>query len=660
MIIERIEIENFRSLETVKIDCEGLVAFVGRNGSGKSSILYALDAFYDVSASITNEDFYNRDTDREIVIRVTYGCLSDDEQTEFRSYIRDNKLMVTKKIGYTDTGVKQRYFGAALQIAEFAELRRVGKRDRINGWNELVATGKYHGLGPAVRRSDDADNLMDQYETDHSELMIPVEREEQFFGPRNVGGGKLDKYTRYVHVPAVREAAIEEGRRGAIYELIDTIVIRKINQRQDVRQLRADFEERVADVYSPENLTELDELSASISQLLSQYAPGAELRLRWGDPKVPDIPPPPAYARLIDEGYECPISHSGHGLQRSLILTLLQQLATTQPSTPTDNDETDSDQTDAAEAPPLPSPDLILAIEEPELYLHPSRCRYLADLLLRLAEPPAEVGQPRNQIIYATHSAYFVDLHRFNQVRIARRTRSADKPAPTCRVSSYTLGDASLEMARINDRDPTEFTSDSFRARSLPVFTPVVSEGFFADTVVVVEGQADVGAFSQLQLILGKKWHDLGIVVVSAEGKENVDRPVVVFRGLGIPTYFVFDGDAGDENNDQAKNRNKRYQRLAGVEPVDFPQTTEQATWAVFHRDIEDEIKQAVGVAEYESIRSETAQELGYGQPTRVEKNAEGVARLITKIYDAKLRVPILEQILERVTALRTAGAVGD
>lgn len=561
--------------------------------------------------------------------------------------------MVTKKIGYTDTGVKQRYFAAAMQIAEFAELRQIGKRDRINGWNELVESGKYSELGLTVRRSEDADNLMDQYESNHPELMIPVEREEQFFGPRNVGGGKLDKYTRYVHVPAVREAESEEQRRGAIYELIDTIVIRKISQREDVRQLRADFEERVADVYSPENLTELDELSGSISELLRKYAPGAELHLRWGDPKVPDIPPPAAHARLIDEGYECPISHSGHGLQRSLILALLQYLATTQPSAPRDNEHTDSDQSHSAEVPPLPSPDLILAIEEPELYLHPSRCRYLADLLLRLAESPPELGQPRNQIIYATHSAYFVDLHRFDKVRIARRVRSEDKPAPTCRVSSYTLAEASREMARITGCDPAEFTSDSFRARSLPIFTPVVNEGFFADSVLVVEGLADLGAFSQLQLIRGKKWHDLGIVVVSANGKENVDRPVIVFRGLGIPTYFVFDGDAGDKDKEQAKKRNKRYQRLAGVEPVDFPDTTEQATWAVYHRDIEDEIKQAVGVQAYESIRSETAQELGYGEPTRVEKNAEGVARLITKIYDAKLRVPILEQIVDRVTKMR-------
>jgi hypothetical protein len=44
-----------------------------------------------------------------------------------------------------------------------------------------------------------------------------IEREEQFFGPRNIGGGKLDKFTKYVLVPAVREASDEaSGKKGAI------------------------------------------------------------------------------------------------------------------------------------------------------------------------------------------------------------------------------------------------------------------------------------------------------------------------------------------------------------------------------------------------------------------------------------------------------------
>ena len=44
---------------------------------------------------------------------------------------------------------------------------------------------------------------MAEFERDHAELLETVEREEQFFGPKEVGGGKLDKFTKFVLVPAV-------------------------------------------------------------------------------------------------------------------------------------------------------------------------------------------------------------------------------------------------------------------------------------------------------------------------------------------------------------------------------------------------------------------------------------------------------------------------
>jgi putative ATP-dependent endonuclease of OLD family len=49
MIIERIEVENFRSLKNVDVGCDELTVLLGRNGAGKSSLLYALDVFYNVA-----------------------------------------------------------------------------------------------------------------------------------------------------------------------------------------------------------------------------------------------------------------------------------------------------------------------------------------------------------------------------------------------------------------------------------------------------------------------------------------------------------------------------------------------------------------------------------------------------------------------------------
>src|SRR4051794_18387979 len=106
MLIERIEIKNYRSLRSVDLTCgdptspesRSLLAILGRNGGGKSSILYALDIFYDVSAQINEEDCYARNPTNEIMIRVTYGNLRAEERREFQSYIENDRLIVTKRI----------------------------------------------------------------------------------------------------------------------------------------------------------------------------------------------------------------------------------------------------------------------------------------------------------------------------------------------------------------------------------------------------------------------------------------------------------------------------------------------------------------------------------------------------------------------------------
>ncbi|WP_428937104.1 ATP-dependent nuclease [Fontivita pretiosa] len=669
MLIQRVEIENFRSLKRVNLDCGdvaspdslALVALLGRNGGGKSSVLYALDAFYDVAARISTDDCYGRDPSNEITIRVTYGSLRAQEKQEFQSYIEKDQLIITKRIQLAGGTCIQKYFAAARRVPQFAELRKLGRRDRIKTFKELVAAGTLPGLAGNPRSADDVDALMIQYESEpaNAKLLQTVEREEQFFGPKEIGGGKLDKFTKFVLVPAVRDASAEAVKKGVIYELINLIVLRRVNLRPDVRALRDEMKQKIASVFCEENLKELGELGASISRLLEQYAPGAALKLHWGNPVSPEIPLPPALAELIEDEFPCPITHAGHGLQRALILTLLQHLAMTERPAK-EADETSESQTDAtSEKPGKPddevlNPDLILAIEEPELYLHPSRCRYLSELLLKLGAPSKEKNAPRNQIIYATHSPYFVDLDRFDQVRIARKRKEEGQPAPCCVISQYSLHDAAKELARIAAGKQEDFSRESFRARSRPVMTIAVNEGFFANVVVVVEGLGDVGILWKVQEILNQGWSAKGIAVVPAMGKENLDRPVVVFKGLGIPTYFVFDADNRHKGGPAEKStvdRNARYQRMAGVPPVEFPETQVHDTWAVFADEMGTILKDAAG-AGFDRIANAAAAELKYDGPTQLMKNIEGSARLVESIYKAGYRVCHVEEIVRRVTAL--------
>ena len=53
MNIREIRVKNFRSLRDANLSCDRLTAIVGRNGTGKSSFLRALELFYDQTATAT-------------------------------------------------------------------------------------------------------------------------------------------------------------------------------------------------------------------------------------------------------------------------------------------------------------------------------------------------------------------------------------------------------------------------------------------------------------------------------------------------------------------------------------------------------------------------------------------------------------------------------
>jgi predicted ATP-dependent endonuclease of OLD family len=654
MIIEAIYIENFRCIKQSQLNCDELTVIIGRNGSGKSSFLKAIDIFYDVNSSISVEDFFNKEPRQEIVLRVTYSQLKEDEIKEFQTYIRENKLIVTKRISENDGKFIQKYFAAAMQIPEFAVVRTTtSKTDKKNKLSELIASGKFTGLSGNIKSADAADELMTSYEAAHPELKQPIEKEEQFFGPKNIGGGKLDKYTKFVLVPAVREVGDEASdKKGtSLYQLLDLIVYRQVRAREDIRKFKEKFETELKSLYNSDNLKELPRLSESITETLTKFSPGAKLNLNWEEIKPPELPLPKAIPTLVDDDFEGDISRKGHGLQRALIITLLQQLALTAPY----DNSSEAHSSESAETKDIDviEPDLILAIEEPELYLHPLRCRYLSRLLSELSVKEDRTG--RNQILCATHSPFFIDLYKFDQIRFICKQKKPEDICANSIVTQYSLEQAAKDLEKITEPDERVFTKESFRAHALPLMDTIANEGFFADAVVIVEGFGDMGVLWAMQDILKMDWPSLGIAIIPARGKNNIDRPVVIFRGFQIPTYFIFDADSrykGKKEEQETINRNKRYLKLAGAKEEEFPSTQVHETWSCFEDEIESYLKSELEETVFNPIREETARELGYDKPSNVLKNLDGSEKFIQKVYSLGKALPVLEDIITQITKL--------
>ncbi len=662
MLIKSVHVERFRSIRQETLVCDPLTVLVGPNGAGKSTFLHALRVFYDVSAKIGHEDFYSRNTERPIVIRVVYGDLRDDEREEFKPYLQGDTLTVTKRVSWNDVRVEQKYYAAALQVAAFSKIRAAkGKREQISLWNELVEAKALPGLTERAKAGQDVEVLMKGYEDAHAETLEPIEREEQFFGPKNIGGGKLDNYTKFVYLPAVRDVSEEtvESKSGTLTQLLDTIVMRKLQSRPEVQALKTDFGQRLKDLYAPANIAELSELAKGISKTLNEFVPGTEFYLEFGQVKLPDIPTPPAIPTVTEDEFAGDITRKGHGLQRALIFTLLQHLAVLQRP-----GESEAEAPATGEAAPTAAgteptgPDLILAIEEPELYQHPQRCRYLAEVLLELSKDPGRGLGGRNQVIYSTHSPYFVSLDRFSQMRLARKVKPApDEPLATV-LAAFSLADAAKRLAEITGGEETEFTSDRFRARAYPIMTPIVSEGFFANAVCVVEGMTEAGALWKLSELLAQEWLRKGIVVIPAAGKTSIDKPVVIFRGFKIPVYFIFDGDSrhkGKQAGTNTAKANRHCLRLAGVaegQVVDFPPSSVNEAWACFEDKFETYCEQELDATIFERGRAEAAKGFGYEEPAEAMKNFDVAASFIERIYAEGHRLPKLEGVVKRISAL--------
>jgi predicted ATPase len=161
----------------------------------------------------------------------------------------------------------------------------------------------------------------------------------------------------------------------------------------------------------------------------------------------------------------------------------------------------------------------MLLIEEPEILLTPQAQRYLYGLLRHFT-------QGGNQVVYSTWSPAFVDAaHHEEIVRLDLRA-------------------GGMVVRRT---DPGTL-SDPERVRIQAEFDHERSEMFFADKVVLVEGQTERLSLPFIFRALGHDPDAEGIAIVEMGGKGNLPLAARLLVQLAIPFVVVFDADHGADS----------------------------------------------------------------------------------------------------------------
>ena len=613
MLIRQVHVRCFRALKNASVSCQDLTALVGRNGTGKSSFLRALELFYDHSAKITRQDFYAEEESRPIEIAVTFSELTIEQAQIFAPYVDGQSLTVEKV--FSGAGQLGVYYGKRSQHPEFAHIRHAAsKRDTNSAFKRFRETEnpKYASLS-AASSYDRVIEELESWEAANPEACQRTRDDGKFFGFATSAQINLSTYTKYIRVPAVREAAEDatDKRGSCVTEIMDRVVRNAFATQPEVARFRQQVRDDYDKIFGSSKRAELEALQANLTATLSHYAPNTSIALSWSGFDDSNIPMPRAEVRVSEDGFEGAVERTGHGVQRAFILTMLQHLQVARDNKGPPKSGSESLHADGPERhQDLPS--LLLAIEEPELYQHPGRQRYMAAILRRLAEGATQGIADRTQVMYTTHAPLFVRMDHVDDIKVLRKRLGDEKFPRYTTVAETDLDQVASQLWELDGQQGARYTRETLRPRMQVVMTPWMNEGFFADLIVLVEGDGDRSVVEAVASANGYDLEAKGICVIPCMGKANMDRPAVVFKNLNIPIYIIWDNDRNGKASevDQNIRLNRRLLRLVGATEVDWPKGV-WATHACLDGNLEKRLREELSEAVYFGHRNRLLGEFG-------------------------------------------------
>ena len=392
MKIEKLILSNFRSYrDEIEIDFDDLNVFVGKNDIGKSTILEALDIFFNEGKGpikIDKDDINKQssaDGNTEIKIGIVFGNLpaeltidATNPTTLEDEYLlnRDGKLEIHKK--YSNAG-KEKVFVKALHptnaacsgllLKKQSDLKKaltdeMQCADKTKNSEIRKSIWAHHAANLELADTEielakiDAKNSWDQLK-DHLPLYALFQSDR-----KNSDG----------------DSEIQNPMKLAVQEILkDQRLMETLNQ------VAKEVEAKLNQV-AKKTLEKLNEMNPEIADSLTPVIPSSE-SLKWVD----------VFKSVSITGDEdIPINKRGSGVKRLVLLNFFRAEAERRKS---ENNV----------------PDIIYAIEEPETSQHPSHQRKLIEAFMELS------NADNTQILLTTHSPSIVKLLDFDHLKLVKK-----------------------------------------------------------------------------------------------------------------------------------------------------------------------------------------------------------------------------------------------
>ena len=330
MKIEKITIKNFRSIEEMDLLFDKFNVLVGQNNHGKTNFFETLKWFFDGFGRLVAKEnliFSEANNEAEISVEIIFSGLQDaianmsntTKKTALENIFGESDEITIRRTTEFDSGKKRQLFNPQNDTWE----------------NTMGADGTWNELLP---------------------------------------------HLEYVHTKVTLDDVGSYKSKSPIAEMLSGVLTSIIENDPKYIELKQKFEELFDDDDS-EVRAKLNELGGKVEVYLQkQFPDNTSVKFNVDIPEFTDLLK--KFSTEVDDGVKTSIEEKGDGMQRGVMLSIIQAYA---------DFRKDSDTTKR----------FIFLIDEAELHLHPSAQRALKKALL-------DISQKNDQIFVNTHSSVLV------------------------------------------------------------------------------------------------------------------------------------------------------------------------------------------------------------------------------------------------------------
>jgi energy-coupling factor transporter ATP-binding protein EcfA2 len=377
MKLTNIRIRNFRSCRDISLDISGMHALVGTNNSGKSAVLRALDFLFNPSSkSLDEESFWNKDTTLEIRVEAVFTEITEKEKKVIGPYLKPDgtfHMARSAKLGATADEPEQsadedadkiklgQHYNKSMPEPEWLQESKINGKNIADWWknkDNLVAGGvNFASLWTEASKKppsvEDWKAKAGEFATANADK-VPM-KDTWIDNPKGYANVLKGTLPFFVLVPAVRDVAEEsKGTKSSpfgklLFAILNTVTPEKKTQ---IDGILAQISKQMNRAGGEDRLQLIAETEKQLNTLLKDFFSGCDLEIEFGTPTLEMLISSPKL--YVDDGFRNIVENKGHGLQRAIIFTILRRYAEYMTASPEGKKR-----------------NLVLAVEEPEIYMHP-------------------------------------------------------------------------------------------------------------------------------------------------------------------------------------------------------------------------------------------------------------------------------------------------